>query len=95
LFISAGDGVKFNLPMAAATTVLSWGLDQWKDAYIQAGQLELMYDSIKWPLDYFRWFSPGPPVSSTNKTDRYDITEIFVKIENTIKQTNLHLLIIL
>jgi hypothetical protein len=39
---SAGDGVKFNLPMAAATTVLSWGLDQWKDAYIQAGQLELV-----------------------------------------------------
>jgi len=20
-----------------------------------------------------RWFSPGPPVSSTNRTDRYDI----------------------
>ena len=53
LFISAGDGVKFNFPMAAATTVLSWGLGQWKDAYIRAGQLDLMYDSIKWPLDYF------------------------------------------
>jgi hypothetical protein len=23
-----------------------------------------------------RWFSPGTPVSSTNKTDRHDITEI-------------------
>jgi hypothetical protein len=23
-----------------------------------------------------QWFSPGPPVSSTNKTDRHDITEI-------------------
>ena len=23
-----------------------------------------------------RWFSPGPPVSSTNKTDCHDITEI-------------------
>ena len=23
-----------------------------------------------------RWLSPGPPVSSTNKTDRHDITEI-------------------
>ena len=22
-----------------------------------------------------QWFSPGPPVSSTNKTDRHDITE--------------------
>jgi hypothetical protein len=36
-----------------------------------------------------RWFSPGPPVYSTNKTDRHDITEIFMKVAlNTIKQTN-------
>ena len=35
------------------------------------------------------WFSPGPPVSSTNKTDRNDITEILLKVAlNTIKQTN-------
>jgi hypothetical protein len=27
-----------------------------------------------------RWFSPGPPVSPTNKTDRYDITEILLKV---------------
>jgi hypothetical protein len=27
-----------------------------------------------------RWFSPGTPVSSTNKTDRYDITEILLKV---------------
>ena len=26
------------------------------------------------------WFSPGPPVSSTNKTDRHDITEILLKV---------------
>jgi hypothetical protein len=33
------------------------------------------------------WFSPGPPVSSTNKTDRHDITEIMLKMAlNTIKQ---------
>jgi hypothetical protein len=30
-----------------------------------------------------RWFSPGTPVSSTNKTDRHDITEIVL---NTINQ---------
>ena len=36
-----------------------------------------------------RWFSPGPPVSSTNKTDHHDITEILLKVVlNTIKQTN-------
>jgi hypothetical protein len=27
-----------------------------------------------------RWFSPGPPVSSINKTDRHDITEIVLKV---------------
>ena len=36
------------------------------------------------------WFSPGPPVSSTNKTDRLDITEILLKVAlNIIKQTNI------
>ena len=27
-----------------------------------------------------QWFSPGTPVSSTNKTERHDITEILLKI---------------
>jgi hypothetical protein len=36
-----------------------------------------------------RWFSPGSPASSTNKTDRHDITEILLKVAlNTINQTN-------
>ena len=39
-----------------------------------------------------RWFSPGPPVSSTNKTDSHDITEILLKValkqHQTNKQTN-------
>ena len=36
-----------------------------------------------------RWFSPGPPVYSTNKTDRHDIAEILLKVVlNTINQTN-------
>jgi hypothetical protein len=34
-------------------------------------------------------FSPGPPVSSTNKTDCHDITEILLKMAlSTIKQAN-------
>jgi hypothetical protein len=40
-----------------------------------------------------RWFSPGTPVSSTNKTDRHDITEILLKVVlNTINPnpTNVH-----
>nr|ABD24274.1 endo-beta-1,4-glucanase [Ampullaria crossean] len=48
----AGDFVKFNFPMAWSTAVLTWGLLQFKDAYQAAGQLEWMYESIKWPLDY-------------------------------------------
>ena len=33
-----------------------------------------------------RWFSPGTPVSPTNKTDRHDITEILLKVAlSTIK----------
>jgi len=35
-----------------------------------------------------RWFSPGTPVSSANKADRHDITEILLKVAwNTINQT--------
>ena len=34
------------------------------------------------------WFSPGTPVSSTNKTDRHNITEILLKVAlNTITLT--------
>ena len=34
-----------------------------------------------------RWFSLGTPVSSTNKTDCYDITELLLKVVlNTISQ---------
>ena len=39
------------------------------------------------------WFSPGTPVSSTNKTDRNDITEILLKVVlNTINHKPSHLL---
>jgi len=36
-----------------------------------------------------QWFSPGTLVYSTNKTDRYDITKILLKVAlNTINQPN-------
>jgi hypothetical protein len=35
-----------------------------------------------------RRFSPGPPVSSTNKTDSHDITELLLKVALNTKQTN-------
>jgi hypothetical protein len=33
---------------------------------------------VSWWLATGRWFSPGTPVSSINKTDRHDITEILL-----------------
>ena len=47
----------------------------------------LCYKVCQW-LATGRWFYPGPLVSSTNKTDLHDITEILLKVVlNTIKQT--------
>jgi hypothetical protein len=69
----------------------------WLNVYLMpisgAGQLNLhdhiwWYWSAKstWPyLVTVWWFSPGTPVSSTNKTDRHYITEILLKVVlNTI-----------
>ena len=43
-----------------------------------------------------RWFSPSPPLSSTNKTDRHDIIEILLKVVlNTITLTLTLLMIFL
>jgi hypothetical protein len=35
-----------------------------------------------------RWFSPDTQVSSTNKTDRHDITELLMKVALEHHQTN-------
>ena len=46
---------------------------------------------IKFVIDLWqvRWFSPDTLVFSTNKTDRYDITEILLKVAlNTITITS-------
>jgi len=56
----AGDHVKFNLPMAYSTWVLGWGFLKFKEGYQSAGQVNMMCDSIKWPLDYFlKCWIPG------------------------------------
>ena len=39
-----------------------------------------------------RWFFPGIPVSSTNTTDRHDITEILLKVTLNIITLNLILI---
>jgi hypothetical protein len=51
-FFIAGDHVKFGFPQASAVTMLAWGFYQYKDAYQESGQLEAMYDCIRWPLEW-------------------------------------------
>ena len=59
----------------------------WVRISIRARYTTLCDKVCQW-LATGRWFSPGPPVSSTNKTDRHDITEILLKVAlHTIKQT--------
>jgi hypothetical protein len=48
----------------------------------------VLYTTLCQWLVLGRWFSPGTPVSFTNKTDRHDITEILLKmVLNTITLT--------
>jgi endoglucanase len=49
----AGDHVKFGLPMAASATMLAWGIVEYRDAYVQTGQLTQALDQLKWATDYF------------------------------------------
>jgi hypothetical protein len=48
--------------------------------------LAMLYVTLEFHFPFFfRWFSLGTPVSSTNKTDCHDITEILLKVAlNTI-----------
>jgi hypothetical protein len=59
----------------------------WVRISIRASCTTLCDKVYQW-LATGRWFSSDPPVSSTNKTNRHDITEILLKVAlNTIKQT--------
>ncbi|KAJ8946377.1 hypothetical protein NQ314_008907 [Rhamnusium bicolor] len=45
--------VKFSFTMAFTTTILSWGVIEYKDAYEEVGQYSQVLDAIKWSTDYF------------------------------------------
>ena len=72
-----------NLAIEANVVVIIWWLD-----------LQLPMQSVPIATEVVsstgQWFSQSTPVSSTNKTDRLDITEILLKVVlNTINQTQL------
>jgi hypothetical protein len=48
-------------------------------------------DKVYQLLAHGRWFSPGPPASSTTKTGHHDIAEILLKVAlNTKIQFQIH-----
>ena len=47
----AGDHVKFGLPMAASATMLAWGIVDYRDAYVQTGQLATALDQCLLEID--------------------------------------------
>nr|CAB3445607.1 unnamed protein product [Digitaria exilis] len=52
-YYDAGDHVKFGLPMAFTVTLLSWGLIEYGDGVVAAGELRHALQAIKWGTDYF------------------------------------------
>ena len=56
-----------------------WPLKLWVRILLRQGVLDTVLCDEVW-LAAGRWFSPGTPVSSTNKTDRHDITGISLKV---------------
>jgi endoglucanase len=58
----AGDYIKFGFPMAASTTLLSWGVIEYEDAYKKSDQYNYMLDNLRWVNDYFIKAHPSPNV---------------------------------
>jgi hypothetical protein len=53
----------------------------WVQTYLRRGVLDTtLCDKVCQWLLTGQWFSPGTPVSYTNKTDRHDKTEILLKV---------------
>nr|AZH23717.1 glycoside hydrolase family 9 [Gastrophysa viridula] len=59
-YYDASDYVKFSFNLAFTTTVLSWGVIAYGDAYIEAGQYSEVLDAIKWSTDYLIKCHPSP-----------------------------------
>jgi hypothetical protein len=51
-YYDAGDHMKFAFPMASSMTMLGWGVEQYRNAYINSGQLDEALGAIKWGTDW-------------------------------------------
>jgi hypothetical protein len=66
-------------------------LTLWVQTTLRWGVLDTtLCDNVCQWFETGQWFSPGTSVSSTNKTEHHDITEILLKVAlSTIKPINL------
>jgi hypothetical protein len=86
IFFRGRRGRDLQLPMQSAVPIT---IDFVSSNLDQGYRCTTLCDKICQWLATGQWFSPGPPVSSNNKTDRHDITEILLKVAlNTINLTN-------
>lgn len=69
-YYDGGDHVKFGLPMAFATTMLSWSAVDFKTELVRSNQMGPTLEAIKWGTDYFIKAHPQPNVlwGQVNKT---------------------------
>lgn len=71
-WFDAGDHLKFALTNAYTSSVLSWGLIEYKDAVKKAGLYDLYLRNLKWGLDYVAACDKGDKVIGTIGEDGFD-----------------------
>ena len=85
----------FNLVYPQCLQRLIYKLNGYKysilDSYLQSLHQNKVHCAVCQWLVTGQWFSPGTPVSSTNKIDRHDITESGIKHPYENKVTELYI----
>jgi hypothetical protein len=51
-YYDAGDTMKYTLPLGVSMSMLAWGGVQFKSAYVATGQMEALWRTVKWGVDW-------------------------------------------
>ena len=57
---TAADHLKRSANIALATSVLAWGVIEFKEAYMAGGAMSDILDCIRWPLEYMIKYHVAP-----------------------------------
>jgi len=52
-FCVDGGFVKYSFPMAFSTTLIAWGVQEFRNAYLASQQIPHVMNALKWATDYF------------------------------------------